>query len=502
MRWALAANPPTSGSASLQCVSGANQSAGGSAHGDSTFLRAGTKYRRRKPPNEGAMNHTPMTASEIVDACKATTLFTWSAQAGLDPLPIARAQGVWMWDVRGQKILDFNSQAMSVHIGHGHPKVIEAMRQQAEQLVYVSASFATEVRARLGLQLARIMPGALNTSLFTLGGAESNEHAVRIARAVTGRQKILTRYRSYHGSTNLTLSMTGDHRRWANEPGPPGFVRVMDPQPYGYSGFGFGKTPQEIADNHLAYLDETLMYEGPHAIAAMIIETIPGTNGVLLPPTTDYLPRLQAMLHKHGILLVCDEVMSGFGRTGKWFAFEHSGIQPDMITLAKGLSSSYLPLGSVGLSDAVRSHFDKNILWGGHTYNSHPMCLAAALANLEVIEEEKLVDKAAALEPVMKACMAELKRKHPCVKDVRAIGLFGMVELQKNARGEPFGPYAGSSPTMTKLGKHFRERGLFTFLKHSNFTCIPPLCISEAELRYGFDIVDSGLSLVDQDFEA
>jgi taurine---2-oxoglutarate transaminase len=442
-----------------------------------------------------------MTTAAIVDACKRTTLFTWSSQQGLDPIAIAKAKGVWMWDVDGKKILDFNSQAMSVHIGHGHPKVIEAIKRQADDLIYVSASFATAIRAQLGEKLAAIMPGHLNTSLFTLGGAESNEHIVRIARAVTGRQKILTRYRSYHGSTNLTLSMTGDHRRWPNEPGPPGFVRVLDPQPYGYFGFGFGHTPQEIADNHLAYLEETIMYEGPHTIAAMVIETIPGTNGVLPPPTPDYLQRLHKLLASYGILFVCDEVMAGFGRTGKMFSFEHYGVVPDMVALAKGLSSSYLPLGSVGLSDAVRSHFDKNVLWGGHTYNSHPLCLAAALANLEVIEEERLVERAASLEPAMKSVMAELKSKHRCIKDVRAIGLFGMIELQKNAAGAPFGPYAGSSPAMTKLGKFFRERGLFTFLKHSNFTCIPPLCITEEELRYGFAIIDDGLAHIASHFE-
>jgi taurine---2-oxoglutarate transaminase len=446
-------------------------------------------------------NHIPLSAAEIVEKSKATTLFTWSAQESVNPLPIVRAEGVWMWDADGNKILDWNSQAMSVHIGHGNRRVIEAIQKQANELIYVTSSHTTEIRARLGEKLAAVMPGHLNASLFTLGGAESNEHVVRIARAVTGRQKIVTRYRSYHGSTNLTLSMTGDHRRLPNEPGPPGFIRVFDPQPYGYFGFGFGSTPDEIADNHLAYLEETIMYEGGDTIAAMVIETISGTNGVLLPPTPDYLKRLQALLQKYGILLVCDEVMSGFGRTGAWFAFEHGGIVPDMVSLAKGLTSSYLPLGSVGVSDSIKQFFQKNVLWGGHTYNSHPMCLAAALANIEVIEEDKLVEHAKALEPVMRAEMAKLKAAHPCVKECRSIGLFGMVELQKNAQGAPISAYATSSKTMSMLGGFFRERGLYTFLKHSNFTCIPPLCITREELLYGFAIVDEGLRMVDRAIE-
>ncbi len=442
-----------------------------------------------------------MNATDIVDKCKQFTMYSWSAGDAVDPIPFVRGERVWLFDATGKRWLDWNSQAMSVHVGHGHPRIIDAIARQAKELVYVYAGAATEVRARLGEKLAGLMPGHLNTSFFTLGGGEANENAVRAARAVTGRQKVLTRYRSYHGATSLAITMTGDYRRLHNEPGPPGIVHVMDPQPYSYS---FGASGEEITRNHLAYLEEVIMYEGGDRIACMVIETITGTNGVL-PPPPGWLAGLKALLDKNGILLVCDEVMAGFGRTGKMFAFEHgldAAHAPDMITMAKGLTSSYLPLGAVGLSDRVAQHFKKNIFWGGHTYNAHPMCLAAALANLEVIEEEKLVDNAKKLEPVMRSEMARLQAKHPCMKEGRAIGLFGMIDLQRNAAtGEPFAPYAGSSPSMAKLGKFFKERGLFTFVKHTSFTCIPPLCINDAELREGFAIVDDALTMMDGEME-
>lgn len=435
----------------------------------------------------------PLTADEIVAASKHYTMYSWSAGDSVDPIPFVKGEGVWLWDARGKRYLDWNSQAMSVHIGHGNKKVIAAIQKQVAELAYVYAGGATEVRARLGEKLATLMPGHLNTTFFTLGGGEANENAVRAARGVTGRQKVMVRYRSYHGATALSINMTGDHRRWANEPGPPGIVRVMDPQPYRYS---FGSTDDEITKNNLAYLEEVVMYEGGHTIAAFVLETMTGTNGVL-PPPRGYLEGVRKLCDAHGILMVCDEVMTGFGRTGKMFAFEHSDVVPDMITMAKGLTSSYLPLGAVGLSDSVAAHFKKNVFYGGHTYNSHPTCLAAALANIEVLEEEGLVDNARRLEPVMKREMARLQAKHPSMKEGRAIGLFGMIDVQKNARGEPFSPYGKVGHEMSALLAFFKDKGLLTFVKGSNFTCIPPLCITEAELLEGYAIVDEGLSLLD-----
>lgn len=436
-----------------------------------------------------------LTADEIVDANKQYTMFSWSAGDSVDPVPFVRGEGVWLWDANGKRYLDWNSQSMCVNIGHGNKKVIKAIADQAASLAYVGASGATEIRARLGEKLAKMMPGHLNSVFFTLGGGEANENAVRAARGVTGRQKVLVRYRSYHGATALTINMTGDHRRWANEPGPPGIVRVMDPQPYNYS---FGNTPEEITKNNLEYLAETIMYEGGHTIACFVLETMTGTNGAL-PPPPGYLEGVRKLCTEHGIMMVCDEVMTGFGRTGKLFGFEHAGpdMIPDMITMAKGLTSSYLPLGAVGLSDQVAAYYKKNVFYGGHTYNSHPTCLAAALANLEVLEEEGMVDNAARMEGVMRREMARLQAKHPCMKTSRATGLFGMIELQKTTTGQPFSPYGKVGPEMSALGRFFRERGLLTFIKATNFTCMPPLCITEAELLEGFAIIDDALTMMD-----
>ncbi|HEY1099358.1 MAG TPA: aminotransferase class III-fold pyridoxal phosphate-dependent enzyme [Myxococcota bacterium] len=436
-----------------------------------------------------------LTADEIVAASKQYTMYSWSAGDSVDPIPYVRAEGVWLWDANGKRYLDWNSQAMSVHIGHGNKKVIAAIAKQAETLAYVGAGGATEIRARLGEKLAKLMPGHLNSVFFTLGGGEANENAVRAARGVTGRQKVLVRYRSYHGATALAINMTGDQRRWANEPGPPGIVRVMDPQPYNYS---FGDSLDEICKNNLQYLEETIMYEGGHTIACFVLETMTGTNGAL-PPPPGYLAGVRKLCDDNGILMICDEVMTGFGRTGKLFAFEHAGpdVVPDMITMAKGLSSSYLPLGAVGLSDQVAAYYKKNVFYGGHTYNSHPICLAAALANIEVIEEEGLVENAAKLEGVMREEMARLQAKHPCVKTTRATGLFGMIEVQKTSAGAPFSPYGKVGAEMSAFGRLLRDKGLITFIKASNFTCMPPLCISEAELREGFAIIDDALASLD-----
>ena len=303
-----------------------------------------------------------------------------------------------MYTAAGQRILDFNSQLMSVNIGHSHPKVVAAMKQACDGLLFAHPGTATEPRARLSRRLAELTPGDLDVFFYTLGGAEANENAIRAAKLFTGRQKILSRYRSYHGGTNATLQLTGDPRRWANEPGMPGVVRVMDPWPYKYS---FGDDPESITRNNLTYLEEVIDYEGPHTIAAMIVETVTGTNGILIPPP-GYMQGLRELLSRHGILLICDEVMAGLGRTGKLFAFEHDGVQPDIVTMAKGLTSSYVPLGAMAVSTPIAEHFKKNVFYGGLTYNAHPFCLAVAEAVLEVMLGEGMVENAARLEPVMR----------------------------------------------------------------------------------------------------
>lgn len=445
-------------------------------------------------PNDYARE--PMSTQTMVDLCKQHTLYTWTAGNSVNPLPIARAEGVYLWTPEGQRILDFNSQLMSVLVGHGHPRVIAAMKRQLDELIFVYPQTATQVRARLGKLLSELIPG-MSSFFFTLGGAEANENAVRMARLYSGRFKILARYRSYHGGTNLTMQLTGDPRRWPSEPGSPGIVHVMDPTPYDYS---FGPSDEERTRNHLTYLEEVIRYEGPHTIAAMIVETVTGTNGILVPPR-GWFAGLRALLDKYGILLICDEVMAGIGRTGKMMAYEHFGFTPDLVTMAKGLTSSYFPLGAVGMTPAIHEHFQKNVYWGGLTYNSHPVGLATAEAVLHVTRDEGLVENAAKLGSVMRSEMDRLQKKHPSVADGRCIGLFGMMDVRKNSKNEPLAPYNGSHPAMTKLANFFRDNGLFTFTRWNSFTCNPPLCITEAQLKEGFHIIDQALHITDAVFE-
>jgi taurine--2-oxoglutarate transaminase len=434
---------------------------------------------------------------EMIDLCLKHTLYSWSATGKVSPLPIERAEGVYLYGPDGEKWLDFNSQLMSVNIGHSHPKVVKAIQDQAASLIYAFPGSATKVRAQLGKKLAELMPGDINTFFFVNGGAEANENAIKAARQFTGRFKILSRYRSYHGATNACMQLTGDPRRLANEPGSPGFVHVMDPWPYHFS---FGKTEEEITANNLCYLEEVIMYEGPETIAAMFIETVTGTNGIL-PPPKGYLQGLRALLDKYGILLVCDEVMAGWGRTGKLFAFEHGGIIPDIVTMAKGLTSSYIPLGCMGLRDEIAEHFRENVFWGGLTYNSHPLCLGTALAAIDVLVGEGMVENAARLAPVQRAEMDRLKAKHPSVREGRCIGLFGMVDVQKNSAGERIAPYNGSHPAMGEFSSFLRDNGMFTFIRWGSFMCNPPLCITEEQLLEGYAIIDKALEITDAAFE-
>lgn len=443
------------------------------------------------------MKPEPMSSEEMVRLCKQHSMWSWSKGAAVDPLPIASAQGVWLHGPEGQKWIDFNSQLMSVNIGHGHPRVIEAIKRQLEELIFVYPGTATAPRARLSKKLADLIPGDLDTLFFTLGGAEANENAIKAARLFTGRHKILSRYRSYHGATHAAMQMTGDPRRWASEPGAPGFIRVMDPNPYDFS---FGGTDEEKTANNLRYLEEVIMYEGPHNIAAMFIETVTGTNGILIPPK-GYLQGLRALLDKYGILLVCDEVMAGFGRTGKMFAFEHGEIIPDILTMAKGLTSSYLPLGAMAVRPAIAKHFQDNVFFGGLTYNAHPVSLACAEAAIDVLVDEGMVENAARLEPIMHAHSARLAAKHPSVRTHRNIGLFGLIEIQKRRDGTRACGYNQASPTMAAISKFLRDNGLFTMLQWNSIMTNPPLCITEDELAYGFDIIDRALDISDRAME-
>jgi taurine--2-oxoglutarate transaminase len=435
---------------------------------------------------------TGLSAEEIVDWSKRYTLYDWAAQAAVNPIPVERAEGVYFYEPGGKRYLDFNSQLMSVNIGHGDPRVNEAISRQLGQLGYVnSAAMATGPRALLGRKLAEIFPGDIEKSFFTGGAADANPPAIRPAKAVTGRHKILARYRSYHGATAAAITLTGDPRRWANEPGLPGVVHVLD--------FYHGTTrPMDDAETALRNLRETIELEGPATIAAFIIEPVTGTNGILVPPD-GYLQGVREICDQYGILMIADEVMSGFGRTGKWFAVEHYGVVPDIITCAKGLTSSYLPLGAVGLRRHVAEHFEKNVFAGGLTYNSHPVCLAAALATIEVFEQDGLVEHAAKMGDVMARHHQELAAKHPSVGAVRSIGLFGVLELVRNREtGEPMAPFNGSSPEMQALLRYLLDNGVYTLLHWNQVMTNPPLSITEAQLAEGFDILDQALDITDK----
>jgi taurine--2-oxoglutarate transaminase len=350
---------------------------------------------------------------------------------------------------------------------------------------------ATEPRARLGAKLAEIAPGDIDVFFFTNGGAEANENAIKIARAFTGRHKILARYRSYHGGTHGAMALTGDPRRWSTEPGVPGVIHVLDP----YHGI---ERASDSTEQSLAMIEEVIQLEGAHSIAAFFLETVSGTNGVLIPPD-GYLQGVREICTRHGILMVCDEVMAGFGRTGEWFAVNHWNVVPDLMTMAKGLTSAYLPLGAVGMRRTIANHFRDNVFQGGLTYNSHPMSCAAALATLDVYEEDDLIGNARRLGPVMTELLTDLARRHPTVGAHRNIGLFGIVELVKDQKTKtPLAPFGGASAEMKKLGALFRELGLYTFTRWHNFFTNPPLCITEAELREGFGIIDTALTRLEQ----
>jgi taurine---2-oxoglutarate transaminase len=432
-----------------------------------------------------------LTGKEIVDLCKKHTLYEWSAQSKVDPIPVASAKGIYFYTPEGKRYIDFNSQLMSVNIGHGDDRVVKAIADQAATLAYANPFMATEVRARLGAKLAELTPGDIDTFFFTNGGAEATENAIKLARFFTGRHKIMARYRSYHGATGGSITLTGDPRRWAAEPGIPGVVHVLDP----YHGIERG---WESAESSLAMIEETIQLEGAQTIAGFILETVVGTNGILIPPD-GYLAGIRKLCDKYGILMIADEVMAGFGRTGEWFAIDHWKVVPDLICMAKGLTSSYIALGAVGMRHHIAQHFQDKVFFGGLTYNSHPMGCAAALATIRVYEEDGLIDNAKKMGAIMNQLGKEMQAKHPSVGDYRSIGLFGIFELIRNRKTkQPMAPFNGASEEMAALGKFFREQGLYTLVRWNTFFTNPPLCINEQQLREAFALIDRGLEITDK----
>jgi taurine--2-oxoglutarate transaminase len=423
-------------------------------------------------------------------------LFPWVTQATHRPLAITRAEGVYLWDADGKRYLDFSSQAFCVNAGHSHPRIVRAVQEQVAELAFVSSANATRVKGELAQLLAEVTPGDLGKTLFLVSGAEANEHAIKMARMVTGRSKVIARYRSYHGATAGAATLTGDPRRWPAEPGIPGIVRAFDPYCYRCP---FGKEPSSCARECATHIEEIIQYEGPENVAAIIAEGVTGANGAFIP-VDDYWPRLRAICNKYGILLIADEVLSGFGRTGRWFAVDHWDVVPDMITMAKGLTSAHLPLGAVTVSKRVADALADRPLATGTTYSGHPVACAAAKAAIEVYRDEGLIEHSARLGRVLAGRLADLQARHPSVGDARNLGLWGVLELVKDRRTkEPMAPFnarAGEMGKMAELATFLRARGLYTVVRWNYVFIAPPLVITEAQLRDGLDIMDEGLKMI------
>jgi len=437
---------------------------------------------------------------EILPLCMQHSFWTWSAQAKVSPIPIHHARGSCFWDVNGKRYLDFNSMVMCVNIGHGDERVINAIIEQARQLPYAGPHMATRPRAVLGRLLSQVTPGNLNRFLFTLGGADANENAVKLARAYTGRHKILARYRSYHGATAGAMALTGDPRRLAWEPNlMPGVVHFLDP--YRYRSTFHRSRPDidetEFAQDYLNHLEEIIQYEGPETIAAILIESVTGTNGIIIPPD-GYLQGVRELCDRYGILLIADEVMSGFGRTGKWFAVNHWQVTPDLMTMAKGLTSGYAPLGAVAMRPEIAEYFNEQVYQSGLTYNAHPISLAAAIANIQVLRDDGLVERAAVMGSVLRRMLNDLGEQHPSVGEVRSIGLFAAIELVRNRQTrEPMAPYNGSSAEMITLRQYLLDHGVYLYVHWNTLLIIPPLIITEEELAEGFQVLDQALQITD-----
>jgi taurine---2-oxoglutarate transaminase len=438
---------------------------------------------------------------EILPSSMEHGFWTWSAQGKVAPIPVKRAKGVYFWDVEEKRYLDLNSMVMCANIGHGDERVIEAIVSQARELTFAGPHMATRPRAALGKLLAEITPGDLNRFLFTLGGADANENAIKLARAYTGKHKILARYRSYHGATAGAMALTGDPRRVAWEPNlMPGVVHFLDPYRYRST---FHRTNPDIAEeefsrDYLNHLEEIINYEGPQTIAAIILETITGTNGIIIPPD-GYLTGVRKICDRYGILLIADEVMSGFGRTGKWFAIDHWQVVPDLMTMAKGLTSAYAPLGAVAMRPKIAEYFHDKVFQSGLTYNSHPLSLAAAIANIQVIRDDNLVERSHKMGPVLRRMLSDLGEQHPSIGDVRNIGLFGIIELVRDRNTkEPLAPFDGTSPEMAAFRKYMLDNGVFLYTHWHTVLVIPPLIITEEQLSEGMAIMDKALEITDQ----
>jgi len=421
---------------------------------------------------------------------------SWSAQATLKPMTVLASQGSYFWDGEGNRLLDFSCQLVNTNIGHQHPKVVAAIAEQAAKLCTVAPQHVNDARSEAARLIAERTPGDLNSIFFTNGGADSNEHAVRMARLHTGRYKVLARYRAYHGGTDTAINLTGDPRRWPNDYGNAGVVHFNGPFLYRTS-FN-AETEEQESQRALEYLDRLIQMEGPTSFAAIILESIPGTAGIMVPPP-GYMAGVREICDRYGIMMITDEVMAGFGRTGKWFAINHFDVVPDLITFAKGVTSGYVPLGGVAISEAIAATFAERAYPGGLTYSGHPLATACAVATINAMEDEGMIDNAARVgEQLLGPGLRELAAKHPSVGDVRGLGVFWAIELVANQQTrEPLAPYGGTSPEMAAVLAACKANGLAVFANFNRIHAVPPCNVSDDEVAEGLRALDAALTVAD-----
>ncbi|MCT9091684.1 aspartate aminotransferase family protein [Streptomyces sp. ASQP_92] len=442
----------------------------------------------------------PQAAAAVKAADRAHVFHSWSAQGLIDPLAVAGAEGSYFWDYEGNRYLDFTSGLVFTNIGYQHPKVVAAIQEQAATMTTFAPAFAVEARSEAARLIAERTPGDLDKIFFTNGGAEAVENAIRMARLHTGRHKVMSAYRSYHGGTNTAINLTGDPRRWASDSGSAGVTRFW--APFLYRSPFHATTEAQECERALKHLEETIAFEGPATIAAIILESVPGTAGIMTPPA-GYLPGVRALCDRYGIVLVLDEVMAGFGRTGKWFACEHFDVVPDLITFAKGVNSGYVPLGGVAISQKIAETFEHRPFPGGLTYSGHPLACAAAVATINVMEEERVVEQAAHIgETVLEPGLRELAARHPSVGEVRGLGVFWALELVRSKETrEPLVPYNASgadNAPMAAFGAACKKQGLWPFINMNRTHVVPPCNITEAEAKEGLAVLDEALTVADQ----
>lgn len=441
--------------------------------------------------------------SQVVDLGKKTkkddltyNLHSWSPQKGLDPMVITKGEGIYFWNAEGKRFYDMSSQLVNMNIGYGNRKVIEAIKDQVEKLPFIGPAFAVDVRAEAAKKISEVAPDNMGKVFFTNAGAEANENAIKIARMVTGKYKIMSGYRTYHGATYGAANLTGEKRRFASEPGIAGFIKFFNPYPYrGPIEF---KTEEEASKYYLHLLREQIEFEGPDNIAAIFQESVVGSNGILIPPK-GWMQGVRELCDEYNIMMVADEVMSGWGRTGEWFAINNWNVKPDIITFAKGCTCGYVPLGGVIVSNDIAEFFNENTFWCGLTYSGHPMGCAAACAAIDVYKEEELLENSKKMGAVLGNLLEDLKEKHPSVGDVRYIGLFSAIELVKDKKTkEPLVPY-GKDPEklMKKILGMLISEGFYTYTHDNMIIVAPPLIINEKELKEAMSIMDKVLDYVD-----